>query len=446
MKLEYIASGLSFIWCNSIQENHDEKFKDEIHSLIDLVNTFDPDFKFGCLFNAYTESQDAQWHNDLFHGHTIQGDSGGLQMITLGGSVTEEEKIKVYETQAKYTTHGMCFDLMPLDIVNTNSSFHDLESRRFSKDRIFECASGTGKNIITQIETYDRLESQCKPYIILQGNCHETFQEWLDVVLATIPSSMHSKIHGLAQGGIGLGMGTLEDIERFVSLSQLEGPDHLLKNFHLLGLGSLNRLESLIAVKHLFTDDQLISFDSTKHTRGAKISGQFQLEEGLVAINSRQRNTKYYNVWHQFDAFQKSVLGFDYSEIEFYDVSMTTVPTRVLDYGVSDTDDGRTKRSRANILRFSLLVFSVWNMHKSLKRMKAGDINPMYKSLSVVHNMDDFNSWYKDYSRFFSSKKVKLSGIDSVLDIDIANIDMELRNKMMKKQKSKPTGNLSEFF
>jgi len=67
------------------------------------------------LYNAYTEKQHVKEfaHLDNLGSDSVYADSGGLQIVTAGKSITEEMKMEIYKTQT-YADYAMCFDVIPL--------------------------------------------------------------------------------------------------------------------------------------------------------------------------------------------------------------------------------------------------------------------------------------------------------------------------------------------
>lgn len=409
MKLKYIGSALNFIWIGGLETLYTPEVAKEINRVALAMNTWDDDHKFGVLFNSYIEPRVGTLMNDFFSPLTIQADSGGLQMITLGHKPTAELRTKVYENQAQYSTEAMCFDEIPVRSIGERSSRLDMHTRYFDHTMVEAAAKQTALNIIEQVETFDRLNSKTKPYIIVQGNCFETYQQWLDVILKTVPDDILGKIHGIASGAAALGSGTLEDIERYFTLSHLEAPDHLLKNFHLLGVGSPNRIVTLAKLGHLFADDVNISYDSTKHSGGVT-RAQIQVAHQCISVDSRQRNDKYNSIWRRFDVFQREKLGYDFSEELFFECIMNTAAERYAKYG--EAKDNLEYTFKSNYMRFAVFAFSVNEMFKLIRSVKEGHFTKTryneahLHSLKHIKDVKGFNDWKRDHGRFFASTKV----------------------------------------
>lgn len=407
MKLEYIASALNFVWLGGLETKYTPEVAAEISRVTHLINTWDDDHKYGVLFNAYAEPRMGKIMNDFFSPHTIQGDSGGLQMITLGHTPTPELRKKVYEIQAKHCTHGMCFDEIPIKSTGRTELINH-GSRLYDKSMVPECAKQTALNIIEQVETFDKLNSDCKVFMIIQGNCLETYQYWVDETLKHMPKDIIGKLHGIASGGGCLGNDFLEDVERYFTLSHIEAPDNLKQNFHLLGVGSPNRIVTLARMNHLFDKDVNISYDSTKHTGGIT-RAQLQLGHRIVSIGSRQRNHIYMDIVNKFLAFQ-GILGYDFVENDLYEVLLMTAVERYAKYGEPETNLEYTFKT--NILRYALLSFSIRNMFDVISHaqrgefVKTGHKEANLSTLSMINSVSDFNAWKREFGSRMDSKRV----------------------------------------
>ena len=361
------------------------------------------------MFNAYTEEREGQMTNDFFSPGTIQADSGGLQMVTLGHKPTPELRKKVYEVQAKYSNIGMSFDEIPVKTIGNRSSKLDMDTRVFDMTLLKDAAKQSALNIIEQVETFDRLNSKCKPYIIIQGNCYETYQEWTDIMMRTIPSDHLDKCYGIASGAAALGQGTLEDIERYFTLSQLNAPKHLLKNFHILGVGSPNRIVLLARLQHLFHKDVKISYDSSKHTGGI-MRGQVQMGANLSSIG-RNRNPKYFEIWNAFNEFQGTHLGTKFTETEFFEAMMLLASEVYAIRG--QANENPEYFSKFNLVRFCIVAFSVYNMFTLIDGVKKGHMpktkhdEAILHSLSHITSISEFNEWKRNHGRFVRSNRVQ---------------------------------------
>ena len=116
MKLEYVASGTSFMrLANPIIEN-DQKSLELVNNIFNHFFKNQPGHYFSLLYNACVESNKGESLGNFKSSiHNLHADSGGLQMITLAhklpkGVNMNDLKEEVYLNQAKWADVGMCFD------------------------------------------------------------------------------------------------------------------------------------------------------------------------------------------------------------------------------------------------------------------------------------------------------------------------------------------------
>lgn len=422
MRLEYVGSAFSFVFTSPVQRHETPEYLNFIKNTVDIANNWFPYHTFSVLFNGYNEPDDAEYHKRYFGKTPIYVDSGGLQMITLGRTPTDELREKVYNVQAKYGDYGLVFDEIPLRVTGKSQAVDVVSNaRKFDRSMIAECAKQTAINIIKQIDIFDKLNSKCKPFMIIQGNGVESYQEWTDKILNNIPDDYQNKLAGIASGGACIGDGELEDLERYFTLSHLNAPKHLLKHFHLLGVGSPNRIQTLMKVEHLF-DDTLISYDSTKHTGGV-VRSQFQIDASIKMIG-RHRNNVYWEVFNKFDAFQHSQLSETFTEEEFHDALLFSQGLLDEKYGKPDINPEFCRQQ--NKIRFAACMFSVYNLFNLIDKVKS-DTNfvskskkknaALYRTLEQVKNFDDFKYWKLNYGKYLESNRTKsVEDINSSLE------------------------------
>ena len=411
MSYEYIASGLSFIWCNKFTAESQPELVRLIRDFTDRVVAAHHNHKYGVLFNAYTEKHTVEEVNSIFKGYSIQADSGGLQMMTLGhGDITEEAKDKVYRTQAKYATIGMSFDQIPVTTLSDKQGFLNAEMRYFNPAIFDECAIESGKNLHRQIDVYREEGSTCKPLLIVQGNGLDWYRRWADLVLQQIPQDKWQYIAGVSSSSFALGNGLREDVERVFSFSQLDVPDTMKKQCHLLGFGSAHRMIPVVQFKRsgLYDDSILFSYDSTKHTGGIS-RGQYQ-NEGSIAQLRRHKDKMYYDTIARMDDFFENILGFEFNEQDFFDTLISPAAVWAEKYGQS----GRILER--NLIRYGFLMYSVHTTMNMVKHMEKNEeyLTKVRKSdshvfmpLSKVKTLADYNHWKNHVSRHLVSKKVK---------------------------------------
>ena len=281
-KLEYVVSGTSYMRIANPLAANDPDTAGVINQIFDNFVNNHYSHNYSILYNAYQEADyGGRFEPYRDHIKNIHADSGGLQIVTQGKTITEELKEKVYQNQAEFADVGMCFDEIPIIMPSGKSDRNDVSGRYFDFENYEALARKTGNNIRKQVEIFDEKSSSCKSFAILQGNCYDTYMTWFDRMLSEVPQSGHGYIGGVAMGAAALGTGPLEDVKRAFIASQLpfrnaEGKLHL----HVLGVGSVRRMiPYLIFCQNGLYDHVEISYDSTSHARAA--------ENGLYFINGR---------------------------------------------------------------------------------------------------------------------------------------------------------------
>lgn len=272
MKFEYVASGLSFLRVRFRESQVGDTAK-RLNGMWALLRG-QHNHEFSFLYNAFIEKEFGEFFRDVYRGkgvNQIYADSGGLQMITLGKTITPQLKQDVYTNQGNYSDCAMSFDEIPVSLKSERSSRSDTSSKYFDRTKFEWCARESGKNIRDQIETFIKMGSQARPFFIAQGNDLDSYVRWTELALEEIPKELHEFIGGVALGAVALGTGTLEDCKRAFYYTQLP-LSKTTHHFHLLGVGSVSRLLPVIAMQHHDVyQNTLVSYDSTTHTSGVQM-------------------------------------------------------------------------------------------------------------------------------------------------------------------------------
>lgn len=410
MSYEYIASGLSFIWKRKFDNDSDPMLVKEIRKMIDNMTAQYTNHKFGVLFNGLTEKHQGPHCRSVFDPYTIQVDSGGLQMVTLGKKSGPADKDEVYRTQAQWGDIGMSFDTMPLKLINDRSTFHDTNSRFFDPSILEDCAVKSGKDLARQIEVFIEEKTKCRPFMIIQGGSLEYYQQWADIVLQQVPQNHWKYIAGISSGAGALGQGLKEDVERVFVLSQLDLPSHMLKRFHLLGFGSMSRLIPVIQMKRsgLFSEDIHFTYDSTKHTRSC-VNGQYQLGKKIIQL-SRSKDKHYHKAFQLIEDVCENVFDHKFDEDLFFNTIIMPGGEYTKKFGADHM------ASERNLATFAFFLYSVNEVMKAVKLMeddetKIAEIRKQdynaFLTLSKIKDVNQFYQWKNEYGKTLNSKAVK---------------------------------------
>ena len=399
-KLEYIMSGTSYTRMHTSETYDDTELFDVINKIFRKVHEL-TDHNFGLLYNAFTESNFGKNIVRLDSINSIHADSGGLQIITQGLTVTDEIKDKIYKNQAQFADLGMCFDEIPINVIGGISARMDTSNRIFDINLLEPKARETGRNITRQIEIFLEEKSKCKPILIAQGNCYDTYMKWVDYILDEIPSDMHQYIGGVAMGGAALGTGMLEDIERAFIYSQLPiEKTHL----HILGVGSMRRLLPYIAfIKNGLYGDISISYDSTTHSSGIEL-GNYYTESKMRSYN-RNFGKIYETMYNDHNNVYNT--GIDIKEF-FKILNMGRIA-----YNEQGGDDIIFRATRiatltASVINFCRQVDGTMRSSVEFDRVIGSNksLHPL-KGLENVLDLKSYNEWKKHVGRFIKSDRIK---------------------------------------
>lgn len=409
MQFEYVASGLGHtrILQKSIIEGSGSSLIDGMIKKMQGRNGHD----YSCLFNAHTEKSFGPQINSAYKNwYKIHSDSGGLQIITQGLMIDDDMKDQVYDVQSQYSDIAMSFDEIPIILTGETSGRNDVDNRFFDDVDFRKYAVSTGLNIRRQLEfILERQRFRCKPLLIIQGNCIDTYKEWLDVLLETIPDSLHQYIGGISLGAAGLGTGTLEDIERTFAFTQLEAPEHIKSVLHILGIGSARRLLPCIMMRKAgLMDGVHVSYDSTTHTSGANM-GHFYSYDW-------QRIQKFPI---NFSSFAKQILrdikdnfGLDPEPGFFIDAMRMNNATFAEKY--TGADEVTNERNMvifgfiaSSILNFTHVVHDLIHDEKVLQEfVQKEKMNPILH-LQDVQSYNDWTKWVSRFGKKLRSMRVR---------------------------------------
>ena len=401
---EYVASGTSYfklMYAESLEPQNLDWFSRTFGSLNDQHN-----HKISLLYNAYTEKRPGKWcgshYRDLVH--NIHADSGGLQMVTLGRTITEELKEEVYANQAENSDVAMCFDVIPVRTLdNGRSERLDLSNRRFDRADLERCARETGKNLKRQIEFFLEKDTRAKPMLITQGNDYDSYMKWVEYVVAELPAGYVKHIGGIAMGAAALGKGSLEDIKRAFYFTQLP-IDLEHRNLHLLGVGSVYRmLPQMIFIQNGMYDGVHMSYDSTTHTSGVT-QGRYYMNDYAFTF-TRAYDDSYAKVLADM---KKNFPFIEYSVDDLYNILNMSSRTYQAKYGTIDPSlQLYVAYVSSSILNFIEQVDRVSKSKKEVMKFAKGLDKNAFNALYSVKTAEDFDHWLQHVGPYMDSEPVQ---------------------------------------
>lgn len=295
---------------NYTQLKH-EICKKGVNLIVDYINEKSNNFEVtkSVLYNAYTETKFAEYYSENDMGFkNLYADSGGLQVITQGKSLTDEIKQKVYQVQDA-SDISFCFDEIPVEkkcslaVAGGASERSNVSSKHFDYSRFKDCAKKTAENVLIQLNT---LESSSVSYIV-QGNTIKDMVEWFDIGASVLGVENIKKLKGIALADTCMGNGTLESCDMMITAKIIfdKYPD-LHKQIHLLGIGSVARLLPLFMMlkSGLIDPETVISFDSSTNAMSF-IMGKV----GFIESGKRPKHDVFLVSYKQFFEFMKPVFS-----------------------------------------------------------------------------------------------------------------------------------------
>ena len=421
---EYVISGPAYLRLGSEQCNDPET----LQMILDMMNNVchnQNNHTFSLLYNGFTEKNFGPKLQKFRPAiKNIHADSGGLQIVTRGLKNTPEVREKVYTNQATHADIGMAFDEIPVKATSTSGTSSKIDTkRRFADMENFEAyAKQTGKNVRAQIEKFNQLNSQCRPFVIMHGSSFETYQQWANIILDEVGDLKH-RIGGVAMGSAALGMGQLEDVKRafYVTGMPFERPFHL----HVLGVGALRRMLPYLLFSQTGLYDGIeISYDSTTHSmsldNGLFYFSHYKKSPGsMYGGTSVKMGREYSNIYRTVTEEINTVCGTDYTPEQYHKLMNTGVGKYLEEGGTfKDIMQARLGFILTNVHNFTKDVSELTkSKDQFLKFCREKDCENEYATLFEVKTPDDFRHWETHVGKYMDSDPVNTQAPVSLEDL-----------------------------
>jgi hypothetical protein len=307
----------------SLMESLNKRIAETCHNTKPLVST---------LYNAYTEKNHVDEFKRLENlgSASVYADSGGLQIVTAGKTITTDIKNQIYKTQT-YADYAMCFDVIPLSSVSltrTRNERSNVGNKIFHSEKHRDAAFATGDNVKAQASFFRTVGAKTKVIIIVQGNDIQDMVEYFKNITTRLDDVDYDNIGGLAIADTCMGNGELESIKMLVAAKEISKICHpnIKKHLHVLGVGSIYRMRPILYLlkSGYLSAFERVSYDSSSHTSTfqyglLKVNGTCTSigSTKTFAVDKHFRNV--YNLFH--DTFARYV-----SEDKFIDSIFTTDP------------------------------------------------------------------------------------------------------------------------
>lgn len=334
LNLEYVISacGMMGVFTNHVYDNHRDLLRQSLLELMQGVNesikkkTKNTNPTIAALFNGYTEASFTERFKELDNlgAAKLYADSGGLQIVTAGKSITTQIKQDIYKTQTA-ADYAMCFDEIALgsfSVTRTRNERSNVGNKIFKSSLHAEKGSETGRNIKEQIEAFKSLGAKTKVIPIIQGNNSDDMMVFYDRIVSELDDEDYDYISGMAIADTCMGNGELESIEMLRGAKRITDVchDNIKKHLHILGVGSISRMRPILFLTksgYLNTFEK-ISYDSSSHTSTfdyglLKVNGTCR---ALGSVRTPKAEAHFNNVYQLFHKFLSSKV----TEGEFLDI------------------------------------------------------------------------------------------------------------------------------
>lgn len=414
---DYVASGLNHTFFSSVVYGEScPEMRDAFHAALKNLNGA-YDHSYSALFNAWQEKRVGEQLaesklRDAFQ--FVYADSGGLQMMTQGAQIDAAAKKQVYELQGRLSDFGFCFDEIPVVVPTGAVGRGTLANRFFDWSNVESCAKKTGQNLHEQINHFIDQKSKCKPFLIVQGNCYDSAQKWLDTILKQVPLDKWKYFGGIASSIASIGTGHLENVERYIYLARLQGPKSLFRHIHFLGMGSVGRLLpfSVMAKNGFFPNTKRVSYDSTSHTSSITM-GFYQPRGKLTTQVFRGEATT------PKEDFKRAIIT---EVMETFDILAMGIDDTMLHlalfepagaYAAKYGEDDKAKYQK-HICRFVTVLTQMVNFAEVLEHVNDSKDNKILESTTIsefqhifqIKDMPSMLNWFKELKRTVSSSKI----------------------------------------
>jgi len=316
LKLTYIASAVAtFTRATAILDSADkygkkEEYKNLLTDILYRLDSYSDNCDLGTLWNALIEKSHKKtlykFYDESKHRLMVQSDSGGLQQITLGIKVTDEDRKNIFRRQAEYSTHAMNFDEMPV-LVNENlrekfeykcaadqgiKANHSI--KYFVKELRYDKGRASGFNIKEQIEVFMEFQKNnphkdcAKVLVIIQGWDIEDYNEYARGVFSVFNEMEEKEREKYYEYIAGISLGTSGIISYFrmldlycrAPIDLTEIPERFRTLIHILGLGGNNKSGVLFALQDGFFGKEVhYTYDSTTLTSVSTFGRYTEIEE-----------------------------------------------------------------------------------------------------------------------------------------------------------------------
>lgn len=425
------------------------------------------------LYNAYTEENMARRAssesiNEPFtkiFPRGMHADSGGLQMLTLGkGSIEKEDRLKIYETQAKYSNYAMSFDEIPSIIKD--------DIRYYLPDQVSQKGIDSGVNLKEQFDFFDEFETDCKIIPIVQGWGIDDTEKFASGLFSKLSKKQLAKVDVLATGfPVASPYATAKRVFDLFKVKTI--PNKVKKHLHLLGVTGTKRIvPALILIKNGFTPGlEILTFDAVtlamSYVMGKQIPAIENFLEGKSQIFlGKKRNDVVESYWTELYDFWKDDPNCIFDDVDdmlehsYYNKQGLNSGYQQYVHYLKADDEGNFLPENKVIadLHFAKVLkqeqyYILYQIHNyiqilehfledkiSLEHIFVGKDLEIFTALEKVTNNDEFEDWF-NYVRKVTGFSIPTIGKNYQDTIDVVRSifgdDIEIVEVGRKKQPSR---------
>lgn len=376
------------------------------------------------LYNAYTEKNHVSefQHLENLGADSVYADSGGLQIVTAGKSITAEMKNEIYKTQT-YADYAMCFDVIPLSSVSltrTRNERSNVGNKIFHSERLEESAFATGDNVKAQASYFRHVSSKTKAIIIVQGNSADDMVEFFKGVTSRLEPEDYENIGGMAVADTCIGNGELESIEMLRAAKRISEFCHpnIRRHLHVLGVGSISRMRPILYLlkSGYLSNFERVSYDSSSHTSTFQY-GLLKLNGTCKSIGSYRTpavDKHFRNVYNLFnDTFSPLVSEDRWMELVFGDGTgdwkFSTIKNRLM------LNDNPNEIAAGMLCNAAHTYFQIHNFVTNLDKVSSHELGNVKNSdlseiatnrLLGVTTEDQMDTWLSNNRTLIRSKRI----------------------------------------
>ena len=432
------------------------------------------------LYNAYTEETMARRatespginlpFTEIFPSG-IYADSGGLQMVTLGkGTIEKEDRMKIYETQAKFSDCALSFDEIPAQFVD--------DKRYYLPDLVESKAEESGYNLKEQMDYFDSVDTKCKVVPIVQGWGVADTDKFAKGLFKDLTTKQKKDLNVFATGfpnnSVHGGAMRIFDLYQCKHI-----PKNAKKHFHALGVTGFKRLIPMLQViKHGFAPEiKQLSFDSVSLTMTYVMGNVVPHVNDFKENKPKRRLGKTLNVnvreyWQEMFDFYKDAPNFDYEDVD--DLLQHSYYNKTIDkngkslnlssgfqqyeyYLQADEDGNATEENQAladshfkKVLKQEqyFILYNIYKYVMILEEFIEGKVtlaqifNPkdlkFYEALENVNTVEEFKDWREFLMKDSGFKLESISGDRVVSAEETTSLFFEAKEPEKKERKKAP--------